>query len=534
VKDLKRVFMVGGKPFFPLGSERLYSSGYSVPDPSETEAHFKAVKLAHGNTLAIPVYWDQVEPEEDQFNFTGVDILLTLARQYEMRLILLWFATWKNGVMDFAPAWVKDDHKRFKRIVSPIGNEIWVLSSHCKANLEADKKAFVALCDHLKANDQDEHTVIGLQIENEPGIIGSDRDYSPEGQKVFENAVPAKLVSAMKSAGTGDVYKIWQQAGGKKFGDWTEMFGAEAGEIMSAWSLATYMNEIAKAGKEVYNIPMFINVWMMEGGWWPVPGEAYPSGGAVHKVLDIYKWFTPQVDFIAPDNYQPDLNIHQTVNAPYIRDNNPLFIIESDGGYNMFRDIANDNAIGYFSMFELDEIGNIYPELMWKVNIMRCVAAAIPLLLKYQGTGKIHAVVQSQPAEQESALYGRTPGLQLDLDGYMGLIQFGRKWEPVMHTDLPDRGGCLVIQANEKEFYLVGINSRLLLRPKPTIGKSASVLLSSDLSHPSFCNYVVSVDEGHFQPDGEFVVDRRCNGDLTRGGVWVGNCDTVVRVFTCD
>jgi hypothetical protein len=44
----------------------------------------------------------------------------------------------------------------------------------------------------------------------------------------------------------------------------------------------------------------------------------------------------------------------------------------------------------------------------------------------------------------------------------------------------------------------------------------------------------VSVDEGHFRTDGEFVVDRRCNGDLTRGGVWVGDCDTVVRVITCD
>ena len=60
----------------------------------------------------------------------------------------------------------------------------------------------------------------------------------------------------------------------------------------------------------------------------------------------------------------------------------------------MFRDVAEDNAIGYFSMWQLDNDGVIYPGLIRTVEITRCVAAAIPLLLKYQGTGKIHAVIQ--------------------------------------------------------------------------------------------------------------------------------------------
>ena len=415
-----------------------------------------------------------------------------------------------------------------------MGNYVWVLSSHCQVNLEADKKAFVALCKHLKATDSEEHTVIALQIENEAGIMGSDRDYGPEAQAVFDSPVPTKLMSAMKAAGKGEVYDFWQQSGGKKSGTWLEIFGAEADELMTAWSLAIYMDEIAKAGKAAYAIPMFINACMMDGGWWPVPGESYPSGGPVHKVLDIYKWFTPNLDFIAPDNYQPDTRIHQVANANYVRADNPLFIIESDGGLNMFRDIAEDNAIGYFSMFELAQDGVVYPGLMRKVEIMRCVAAAIPLLLKYQGTGKIHAVLQSAPAEQESALYGRVPAQQLDLDGYMGLIQFGEDWMPVPQTEQPQRGACLVIQASRKEFYLVGLNSRLLLRPKPSLSNKATRLLSSDMSHPSFCNYVISVEEGHFDENGEFVTDCRRNGDQLRGGIWVGPHDSVVRVIACD
>jgi len=66
-------------------------------------------------------------------------------------------------------------------------------------------------------------------VQNEPGIIGSDRDYSPEGQAVFDNPVPAALVTAMKKKGTGRVYDIWQKAGGKKSGGtWPEMFGWES------------------------------------------------------------------------------------------------------------------------------------------------------------------------------------------------------------------------------------------------------------------------------------------------------------------
>ena len=110
----------------------------------------------------------------------------------------------------------------------------------------------------------------------------------------------------MKKAGNGRIYDIWQKAGGKKSGTWPQIFGWEAGELMTAWSMANYIDNIAESGKAVYNIPMYINVWLMEQDWWPRPGECYPSGGAVSKVLDIYKWFTPHVDLIAPDNYRLD------------------------------------------------------------------------------------------------------------------------------------------------------------------------------------------------------------------------------------
>jgi hypothetical protein len=547
---IKRVFKMDGKPFFPLGGQALDATGYSVRDEAETESYFNAVKMIQGNTVEIAVYWDEIEPEEGKFNFASVDKLLALARRTGLKLILLWFATWKNGVMDFVPAWVKTDPQRFHRAISVTGRSLWVLSPHCKNNVEADIKAFRALCAHLQAKDSREGTVIAIQVENEPGIIGSERDYGSDGETAFARRVPAKLVSAMKAAGQGDIYDIWQLAGGKESGNWLELFGPEAGELMSAWGIATYINDVAKAGKQVYEVPMYINVWLGEKGGWATPGEAYPSGGAVLKVLDIYKWCTPDIDLIAPDNYLPYEKAYNATCAGYARADNPLFVPESFGDLNIFRAIGDYGALGYFTYFYgLSEDGALLPDLMRKMNNFRCVAAAIPLILKYQGTGKIHTVMQemvSESVRDVESEFGFKQTQPMDFDGYIGLIEFGEKKSPVKRIEKLERGGGLVIQAKRNEFYLIGFNYRLLLRPKPAYnGTQASQLAADWRAEPGSYNFLIGVEEGHFDQDGVFVAEMRRSGGRIRDGVWAGtpspwylrktdNDYGIVRVVTCD
>jgi hypothetical protein len=95
------------------------------------------------------------------------------------------------------------------------------------------------------------------------------------------------------------------------------------------------------------------------------------------------------------------------------------------------------------------------------------------------------------------------------------------------------RGWGLVIQASRNEFYLVGDNFQLYLRPKPSINKMQP-LLSSDWRNTSLGNFI-SVDEGHFNPSGEFVTERRRNGDqVTWCGLWLEPNAGVVRAITCD
>ena len=68
--NVKRVFTIDEKPFYPLGCESLYLAGYSVRKEAETEAAFKAVKDAKCNTAMIDIYWNQLNPKEGEYDFT--------------------------------------------------------------------------------------------------------------------------------------------------------------------------------------------------------------------------------------------------------------------------------------------------------------------------------------------------------------------------------------------------------------------------------------------------------------------------------
>jgi hypothetical protein len=107
---------------------------------------------------------------------------------------MLWFGTWKNGTMDYAPAWVKYSTERFPRVIDAGGRPVRVLTPLSDANLNADRKAFARVMRHLKQVDGDQHTVIPVQVENEPGSLFTDRDHSPQANEKFARPVPMKLV----------------------------------------------------------------------------------------------------------------------------------------------------------------------------------------------------------------------------------------------------------------------------------------------------------------------------------------------------
>ena len=90
-----------------------------------------------------------------------------------------------------------------------------------------------------------------------------------------------------------------------------------------------------------------------------------------------------------------------------------------------------------------------------------------------------------------------------------------------------------MIQVSKHEFYLIGGGYRLVLRPKTSPERALDASLARDHLRTRLANYVL-VDEGHFDANGELVVDRRRNGDETDHGVWVETDIGVVHVVLCD
>ncbi|MCD8092583.1 MAG: beta-galactosidase [Bacteroides sp.] len=90
---------VDGKPFFMLGGQCGNSSNW----PNMLPGVWDTMKTVHANTLEIPIYWEEVEPAQGNYDFSSVQRLLDQARENNMRLMLLWFATWKNGSNHYMP-----------------------------------------------------------------------------------------------------------------------------------------------------------------------------------------------------------------------------------------------------------------------------------------------------------------------------------------------------------------------------------------------------------------------------------------------
>ena len=148
--------IVDGEPFLILGGELGNST---ASDPKALRPIWPALQSMHLNTLLAPVYWELIEPEEGKFDFSLVDSLIAGAGNHNMRLVLLWFGTWKNSMSCYVPLWVKKDFSRFPRARNDKDKSMEMLTAFSEENLQADLRAFAALMKHIREVDKG-HTVI--------------------------------------------------------------------------------------------------------------------------------------------------------------------------------------------------------------------------------------------------------------------------------------------------------------------------------------------------------------------------------------
>src|ERR1035441_4454737 len=88
--------MVDGKPFLVLGGE-LHNTAASSAEYMAAVWPVLNAKM-HLNTVLAGIGWNWIEPAEGQYDFSLVDAALKNARSNNLRIVWLWFGSWKNGL----------------------------------------------------------------------------------------------------------------------------------------------------------------------------------------------------------------------------------------------------------------------------------------------------------------------------------------------------------------------------------------------------------------------------------------------------
>ena len=493
----RHALLVDGEPFLILGAQVNNSSNY----PAALSSVWPAIEKVDPNAVMVPIAWEQIEPKEGTFDFSFLDTLLAQARERDKRLILLWFATWKNNGPNYAPAWVKLDNKRFPRVVTADGRTLNSLSPLGQATLEADRKAFRQLMRHLKQADP-QRTVIMVQVENEPGTYGSSRDFSPLAQQVFDKPVPAALVKGLN----------------KPPGTWRQVFGKDADEYFHAWHVAKFIDQVAVAGKAEYPLPMYVNAALRDPFTPNLPGE-YESGGPTDNVLDIYKIAAPSIDLLVPDIYMREYDKYTTVLDRYSRPDNALFVGETGNDVpfaRYFFPALGQQAIGWspfgidftrYSNWPLGARRMDDETLAPFVLNYKLVKPAARVIAKQSFAGKVHGTAeQAGEPEQQLKLNDRWNATVT-----YGVPQFWFTGPPKGNPE--PSGAALIVELGPDEFLVTGYHSRVTIYP----------------ARDDMRMIYDRVEEGTYE-NGQWKFMRVWNGDQTDYGLNFSSAVQMLRV----
>lgn len=418
----QRQLYVGGTPRLLLGLQWDCDSCFSR---EEMNPLFARARELGANMAALPLYWSEVEPTPGHYDFSMLDERLAQATAHDLWLVLLWFATWKNGATFYAPEYIRMDPDRYHPALDRNQLPTVSLCPMAEQTWDRDRLALRAVLEHLAAKD-DDHRVVLFQIENEPGLVGTARCHCAACEESFVR------------------------------GAWQNQYGADAEEAFTVVSIASYIERLAQEARSVLDLPYYVNVAIPPevGG---IPGE-YFSGGAVPHMLALFRAHAGSLDLIAPDIYTPSYRDFNRLAGEYRLHSGPLYVAEHastiDGRAekNVFYAVGDHAAIGFdpwaidacYPGVDLDEAyvdpgtGEIRPHARLLQESYLAIGRSAPLILKHQGAPSMRTVVQE---ESETSTGWRATGCNL-------LIRYHQ------------RGGAgrgLLIQDGPETFYLIGV-----------------------------------------------------------------------------
>ena len=520
----KKVLTLDGRPF-PLLAGEVHNSDSS--SPAYMEHIWETAGQLGMNALLLPIAWETIEPEEGDFDFSLPRALIMQARERKMRIVFLWFGSWKNAECMYAPGWVKRDLKRFPRAqiekgknkagrtVSPslpVRIPYTTLSYLGRETARCDARAFAAFMEDLKAFDAQQQTVVAVQVENETGLLGAAREVSDAADTAFAAPVPPAFAAYMKAhtkTMAEDVRMAVEQ--GADSGTWREVFGSSAEEVFSAYHVACFVETVASAGKAVYDLPMAVNCWLDKGG---APGT-YPTGGPVSRVHEVWDFCAPSIDVYCPDVYVPPFKAGCD---EYTRRGNALFIPEtathSYCAPRLLYTIGHYHAACY-SPFGFDDIGKPFsavqgflfgmdvsdPALKTPQDpeeyraVGQLLRNMLPLVSEAYGTDRLQALSAETdpviPDRDSNPFLSRQPGM--DFEGFRLTVSFQGPTNP--RAD----GACLCLAVSPTECYV--------------LGSACGLAFESRVQDQPNLDFL-RVEEGVFD-NGKWIPGRRLNGDET-------------------
>jgi Domain of unknown function (DUF5597)/Beta-galactosidase len=495
--------IVNGKPMLLISGELHNSTagGFEYMRPV-----WKRLAAKNLNSVIATVSWELIEPEEGKFDFALVDSVIKGAREANLKLVLIWFASWKNAGSVYVPSWVKKNYEKYPRAKDELGKPLEILTTFSDASVQADAKAYAMLMRHIKEVDNKQQTVVMMQVENEMGVLdnlgtvpgNARRDFSGPANTAY-NSVSHELMDYLvkhKENLYPELYKVWSANGFKTSGSWEEVFGKSefkpakedwklysyyTEELFSAWHYAKYVEKVAAAGKKEYPIPMYVNAWLKQPFSY-LPGK-YPSGGPLPQVLDIWRAAAPSIDFIAPDIYTDEF---VWVCKEYTRSGNPLFIPETRGGAigaaRAFYAFGEFSA-GCFAPFGIDNDIEKKDPLDESYAVLKNMSL---IILANQGKGTMRGMLVDSSSQVQ----------QFDLGDYTIEAKLGGG---------RTIAGGLIIQTGPDEFIVAGKALDIFFTPKNT-----SMRIGVD-----------KTDEGIFEKE-KWIPKRRLNGDEVHASTWDG------------
>jgi beta-galactosidase GanA len=483
--------IVDGKPFIILGGELGNSSATT---PQYMQPIWAKLKVMNLNTVLVPVYWELIEAQEGKFDFSLYQDLIGEARKNELKIVFLWFGSWKNSMSSHAPAWVKRNQEKYPRVTDNTGRSQEILSSFSDNVLQADKRAYENLMRFIKDFDSKDRTVIMMQVENEIGMLPSARDYQGLAETAFKQRVPAELLQYMqrnKDKLVPEFRQIWQSNGAKTSGNWEDIFGKglHTDEIFMAYYYSKFTNKITEGGKAVYNLPMFVNAALNRIGRDP---GVYPSAGPLPHLMDVWKAAGTAIDLLTPDFYNPDFKHWCDL---YIRQGDPLFVPEhafdNTVAAKSLYTIAHYEGLG-FCPFSIESTEKPQDEPLSKMYGL--IKELTPLITENHGRGVIKGVLLSKANPETIIRLGKYE-LSCKHD-------YTLSWTAGAKTEDWLLGSAIVIQTGEDEFYVAGTGVVITFKHRDNKDLNVGLL---------------KVDEGKFD-NNKWTIKRHLNGDQTHQG----------------